>query len=591
MFQLKNTFDEVIKKIKKENKLKKLLDIASTKELYAFFQQNGYSKSKNEFEVELENRLKEVAVSLKDSELSKVVGGKKNLTKLTSAGIASLLVLGASPICSKASASDTTCVPDLKTAQMRRLAREDALRNETENQKDIIERNFGTCSNSLGYNQREIISTLASQLSGVLGSNLSDLVCKDNSRIPFYLGVDHSYINYACCAVKNYFLGTDPRLDLLGNDNLHKCAVGGKNYFVQTSPFNMLNRLIISLGFANFDNESELQKAKECVEILRNSLKGICEYRSFCYNFDQTVLSTKIIDLLQITIKDGIPFDWSSFGVNEDIYKHFACLLIFLVELKDRLPYGLRDNFEEFTVRTETGEYKLKDLLLGDSRSILHSRNCILCINDEAKTEIPLNNSHLELSKITTECVRDTLKRVYGIIPLEECNQNFLETLYELAKVAEENELFDAKAFGSTRIRFESPQRALCFLVRKIWEHSVSTSDKPYRCYNPSQIMRLLAAKVAVERDKITDDKKQRLINFIEKFINCYSSSYGESEIEEKNVISLLISSIKDPEITLNKEYLLKIFSLTEGHSPENNTIDGYWLAHELKEFGITIPD
>ena len=108
MFDLGNTFDEVAEKIEEENKLEKLLEIKSEKELYDFFKENGYSKSEGEFKADIEKLIAENSISLEGSELDEIAGGtfKDNLTKLTSAGVASLLALGASSISSKAHASD-----------------------------------------------------------------------------------------------------------------------------------------------------------------------------------------------------------------------------------------------------------------------------------------------------------------------------------------------------------------------------------------------------------------------------------------------------------------------------------------------------
>ena len=111
MFRLKNTentFDEVIEKIEEENKLEKLLEIKNEKELYDFFKENGYSKSEGEFKADIEKLVEENSINLEDSELNEIAGGaiKKNLTKLTSAGMASMLVLGGSSISPKAHASD-----------------------------------------------------------------------------------------------------------------------------------------------------------------------------------------------------------------------------------------------------------------------------------------------------------------------------------------------------------------------------------------------------------------------------------------------------------------------------------------------------
>ena len=108
MKNTENTFDEVIEKIEEENKLEKLLEIKNEKELYDFFKENGYSKSEGEFKADIEKLVEENSINLEDSELNEIAGGaiKKNLTKLTSAGMASMLVLGGSSISPKAHASD-----------------------------------------------------------------------------------------------------------------------------------------------------------------------------------------------------------------------------------------------------------------------------------------------------------------------------------------------------------------------------------------------------------------------------------------------------------------------------------------------------
>ena len=117
-----------MEKIEKENKLEELFKIENTKELYAFLHENGYSKSENEFKAEIEKLVEETAIDLEDSELGAVAGGtiKNKLTKLTSAGMASLLTLGASPISSKAHASSGYYFADSQPIAVQKLAKKDS---------------------------------------------------------------------------------------------------------------------------------------------------------------------------------------------------------------------------------------------------------------------------------------------------------------------------------------------------------------------------------------------------------------------------------------------------------------------------------
>ncbi len=102
-----------MEKLEKENKLEKLLEIEDIKELYAFLQKNGYSKSESEFRAEIETFMKENSVNLESSELDLVAGGtnKNSLTKITSAGMASLIMLGTSPLSSQVHAGNFISTP------------------------------------------------------------------------------------------------------------------------------------------------------------------------------------------------------------------------------------------------------------------------------------------------------------------------------------------------------------------------------------------------------------------------------------------------------------------------------------------------
>ena len=92
-----------MEKIERENKLQNLLEIEDIKELYDFLQKNGYSKSESEFKAEIEALIEENPINLEDSELDSVAGGrlKDSITKIASSGMASLMMLGASPLSSQ----------------------------------------------------------------------------------------------------------------------------------------------------------------------------------------------------------------------------------------------------------------------------------------------------------------------------------------------------------------------------------------------------------------------------------------------------------------------------------------------------------
>ena len=127
MFQLETTFYDIMDKIEKENKLEKLFEIEDEKELYNFFKENGYSKSESEFKAERRRLIEEASINLEESELDEVAGGslKNNLTKLTSASMASLLMLGASPISSKAHASSGYYFADSQPIAVQKFAKKD----------------------------------------------------------------------------------------------------------------------------------------------------------------------------------------------------------------------------------------------------------------------------------------------------------------------------------------------------------------------------------------------------------------------------------------------------------------------------------
>ena len=98
---------EVIENIvENSEELEKLLKLKKFEDMYQLLKNNGYSKSPEVLREEVKEFMEEVLVDIENAELSKVSGGslKGNLTKATSVGMASLLMLGASPMGSKASA-------------------------------------------------------------------------------------------------------------------------------------------------------------------------------------------------------------------------------------------------------------------------------------------------------------------------------------------------------------------------------------------------------------------------------------------------------------------------------------------------------
>ena len=107
----------IMEEIEKEpEKLKQMLRIKEMDELYQFFTENGYKQSFERFKEEV-NSLRESLKSKfqEDSDLENVAGGiniKNKLTKTTSIGLASLLVLGA-PV----GYASNTKVPSKSTAQ------------------------------------------------------------------------------------------------------------------------------------------------------------------------------------------------------------------------------------------------------------------------------------------------------------------------------------------------------------------------------------------------------------------------------------------------------------------------------------------
>ena len=98
---------EIIMGIGKDSKeLDKLLKLKNFEEIYGLFKSRGYAGNLDMLKEGVEELVQEGVACLKETELTGVAGGnlKENLTKTTSLGMASLLMLGASPISSKASA-------------------------------------------------------------------------------------------------------------------------------------------------------------------------------------------------------------------------------------------------------------------------------------------------------------------------------------------------------------------------------------------------------------------------------------------------------------------------------------------------------
>ncbi len=101
-------FIEVIEKIgNNSEELEKLLKLKKFDEVYQLLKKNGYAKSSEVLREEVKEFMKKGLVDMENAELSRVSGGrlKENINKATSLGMASLLILGASPMGSKANAT------------------------------------------------------------------------------------------------------------------------------------------------------------------------------------------------------------------------------------------------------------------------------------------------------------------------------------------------------------------------------------------------------------------------------------------------------------------------------------------------------
>ncbi len=100
-------FIEIMEKIgKNPEQLEKLLELKKFDEVYQLLKKNGYKKSPEMLRKDVEELITKGLMRLENAELSKVSGGglKENITRATSLGMASLLMLGASPMSSQASA-------------------------------------------------------------------------------------------------------------------------------------------------------------------------------------------------------------------------------------------------------------------------------------------------------------------------------------------------------------------------------------------------------------------------------------------------------------------------------------------------------
>ena len=100
-------FIEIMEKIgKNPEQLEKLLELKKFDEVYQLLKKNGYKKSPEMLREDVEELITKGLMRLENAELSKVSGGglKENITRATSLGMASLLMLGASPMSSQASA-------------------------------------------------------------------------------------------------------------------------------------------------------------------------------------------------------------------------------------------------------------------------------------------------------------------------------------------------------------------------------------------------------------------------------------------------------------------------------------------------------
>ena len=99
---------EVIENIvENSDELEKLLELKKFDEMYQLLKENGYEKGPEILKKDVEELTKEGLMNLENIKLSKVSGGrlKENINKATSLGMASLLMLGASPMGPKANAT------------------------------------------------------------------------------------------------------------------------------------------------------------------------------------------------------------------------------------------------------------------------------------------------------------------------------------------------------------------------------------------------------------------------------------------------------------------------------------------------------
>ncbi len=99
-------FEAIANVSKNSEDLNKLLDLENFEEIYELLKSHGYEGTLDMLKEGVEEFVKDGTSCLNEAELASVSGGgvKENLTKATSLGMASLLVLGASPTGSKASA-------------------------------------------------------------------------------------------------------------------------------------------------------------------------------------------------------------------------------------------------------------------------------------------------------------------------------------------------------------------------------------------------------------------------------------------------------------------------------------------------------
>ncbi len=406
---MENAFEKVMEKIEKEDKLPELLKIKNIKELWNFLKENGYSKSESELKKEIEMLLEEISTNLEDSELSQVAGGtlKDSITKLTSAGMASLLMLGASPVHSQAHevgnpnyftniahepASKTSKTSKLDTKKfilatlgisalgaaaeigglgvysLYKYKQKDKLKNQidknnetpkkTLSKEEFIQKHF--CNSSFSNPEcKEILYCLTKKIINTLGltdeKRISDYyptheinrIPRDDEREDLY-----RYFDYLCHVVNSYLWG----------DSSHHLSTYGfeiSTYAVLFSPpKTTLNHLILSCALAKGCDNVKFNKVRKCIDYLRESVDQIHDFLPQYNNIvrkkddDNGVLSNDFIDTLQKSnIQDGTIFRATHQTDNMNFYDELSNFYNLLKELQEIYNTDDLSNIEIFINR------------------------------------------------------------------------------------------------------------------------------------------------------------------------------------------------------------------------------------------------